>query len=69
MRQPSGRAGLWSLAFGITIALSVAAGIEAQSQLLTDTTVMYFGPSNASAPPMSPPLARRCAGRGDHCQG
>jgi len=56
MRQPNSRAVLLSLAFGITLALSSAAVIEAQNQLLTDTTVMNFGPTNSSAPPMSPPL-------------
>jgi hypothetical protein len=34
----------------------VAAIIEAQNQLLSDTTVINFGPVNSSAPPMSPPL-------------
>ena len=56
MRQPNNRAGLLSLVFGITIALSVAAVIEAQSQLLSDTTVINFGPTNSTAPPMSAPL-------------
>lgn len=44
------------LVFGIAIALSLAAGIEAQNQLLTDTTVINFGPTNSTAPPMTPPL-------------
>ena len=56
MRKPTSRAGLLSLAFGITIALSSVALIEAQNQLLTDTTVIHFGPTNSSAPPMSAPL-------------
>ena len=38
MTQPDSRAGLLSLVFGITIALSSAAVIEAQNQLLTGTT-------------------------------
>ena len=54
MRQRNSR--LLSLVFGITIALSSAAFIEAQNQLLTDTTVMNFGPINSTAPPMTPPL-------------
>ena len=58
MRQPHSRvrARLLSLVFGLTIALSLATVIEAQKQLLTDTTVMNFGPTNSTAPPMSPPL-------------
>ena len=56
MRQPNRRAKLLYWVFGITIAVSSAAVIEAQSQLLSDTTVMNFGPTNSSAPPMSPPL-------------
>jgi plastocyanin len=56
MRQPTNRAKLLYWVFGITIAVSSAAVIEAQSQLLSDTTVMNFGPTNSSAPPMSPPL-------------
>lgn len=56
MRPPNGRAGLLSLAFGIAIALSSAAFIEAQNQLLSNTTVIHFGPTNSSAPPMSAPL-------------
>lgn len=56
MRQPKSRAEFLTLAFGITIALSSAVVIEAQNQLLTDTTVMNFGPTNSSAPPMSAPL-------------
>jgi plastocyanin len=52
MRQTSNRAGLTSLVFGITIALSVVV-IQAQL-LLTDTTVMYFGALNKSAPPPGP---------------
>jgi len=54
MRQRNNR--LLSLVFGIAIALSSAALIEAQNQLLTDTTVMNFGPTNSTAPPMTPPL-------------
>lgn len=58
MRQPTSRAQarLLSLVLGATIALSSAAVIEAQNQLLSDTTVMHFGPTNSSAPPMSAPL-------------
>ena len=56
MKQPDNRAGLVSLVFGITIALSMAAIMEAQGQLLTGTTVINFGPTNSSAPPMSAPL-------------
>jgi len=56
MKQPNSRPGLLSLAFGVTIALSAAAVIEAQNQLLTGTTVINFGPTNSTAPPMSPPL-------------
>jgi len=55
MRQPNSRAALVSV-FGIAIALSLAAVIEAQDQLLTDTTVINFGPVNSTAPPMSAPL-------------
>lgn len=51
MRQPSNRAGLLSLVFGITIALSVVA---IQAQLLTDTTVMQFGALNMSTPAPGP---------------
>jgi hypothetical protein len=51
MRQTNTRAGLISLVFGITIALSV---VIIQAQLLTDTTVMYFGPLNMSTPPPGP---------------
>ena len=52
MRQTSNRAGLVSLVLGITIALSV---VVIQGQLLlTDTTVMYFGALNMSAPPPGP---------------
>jgi len=56
MRKPNSRAGLLSLAFGVAIVLSSAALIEAQNQLLTNTTVVQFGPTNSSAPPISPPL-------------
>ena len=56
MKPLNSRAGLPSLVLGITIALSAAAIIEAQSQLLTNTTVINFGPTNSTAPPMSPPL-------------
>jgi len=55
MTKPNRRAGLLSLTFGIAIALSSAALIEAQSQMLTGT-VINFGPTNSSAPAMSPPL-------------
>jgi plastocyanin len=41
---------------GITIAVSSVAVIKAQSQLLTDTTVMNFGPTNSTAAGMSAPL-------------
>lgn len=51
MRQPSNRAGLLSLAFGITIALSV---VVIQAQLLTDTTVMQFGALNMTTPAPGP---------------
>jgi plastocyanin len=46
MRKTSSRAGLISLLFGITIGFSV---VVTQAQLLlTDTTVMEFGPLNMS---------------------
>ena len=51
MRQTSSRIGLISLLFGITIALSV---VITQAQLLTDTTVMHFGPLNMSTPAPGP---------------
>ena len=56
MRLPNRRAKLLYLVFGVAIAVLSAAAIEAQSQLLSDTTVMNFGPTNSTAPPMSPPL-------------
>src|SRR5262245_13512792 len=56
MRSPSKRAGLVSLVGGVALACSLAVITEAQSQLLSDTTVMNFGPVNSTAPPMSPPL-------------
>jgi hypothetical protein len=55
MRPPNSRAVL-VIVFGIAVALSLAAVIEAQNQLLTDTTVINFGPVNSSAAPMTPPL-------------
>lgn len=56
MRRPNIQAGLLSLVFGITTALSWTAVIEAQNQLLANTTVMNFGPINSSAAPRSPAL-------------
>ena len=56
MKQPIGRARLLGLVFGITIALSLAAVIGAQNEMLTNTTVINFGPINSTAPPTSPPL-------------
>ena len=56
MRKPKSRAAFPSLVFAITLALSSAAVIEAQNQLLSDTTVIHFGPINSTAAPMSAPL-------------
>jgi plastocyanin len=56
MTQRNNRARLLSLLFALTIALSSVAVIKAQSQLLTDTTVIHFGPTNSTAPPMSAAL-------------
>jgi plastocyanin len=58
VRQPNSqmRALTLSLMFGVTVALSSAAPVEAQSQLLSNTTVINFGPVNSTAPPMSAPL-------------
>jgi hypothetical protein len=69
MTQRNNRARLLSLIFALTIALSSVAVIKAQSQLLTDTTVIHFGPTNSTAPPDECCVTRRCAGRSDHCQG
>jgi plastocyanin len=56
MRYAGKRVVLVGLVCGVTIAFSLAVIIEAQSQLLDDTTVINFGPVNSTAPPMSPPL-------------
>ena len=55
MKRTNLRTGL-AMVLAVTVAFSVAAVIEAQNELLTNTTVINFGPINSTAAPMSPPL-------------